>query len=75
MTADDRMPVHLDVTKLLTLSTDHRTIRLNVPRLQLAAQSKPLDIFLDLDSNMVLQVMVRLVELRAQMTPASNTRH
>ena len=65
-----RMPVAIDQHQMWRLTTDRKTVRMRVPPIKLAGQSKPLDIFVDLDAKAVDDVLRRLTELRTQMLPA-----
>jgi hypothetical protein len=51
------------------LSTDRRTIRLQLPPFRLARRKTPIEIHLDFEAEAVDEMLQRLTELRAQMLP------
>lgn len=65
-----RMPVAIDQHQMWRLTADRKTVRMRISPIKLAGQSKPLDIFVDLDAKSVGDVLHRLSDLRTQMLPA-----
>ena len=56
--------------QLWTLSTDRKTVRLQLPQMIVDGVTKPLNVHLDLNARTVDDVIARLTVLRAQMLPA-----
>ena len=59
----------IDPATMWTLNANKRSIRLNLPPLQVAGQHRPLFIALDLETTTVDEIIDRLLSLRADMLP------
>ncbi len=68
---DERQRVDLDAAKLWSLK-DERTVRLNMPPVNIAGHDEALRIYFELDAAAVDDVIARLVGLRAKMVPKRN---
>lgn len=62
-------PLSFSQARLWRLSTDRRTIRLQLPPFRLARRKTPIEIHLDFEAEAVDEMLQRLTELRAQMLP------
>jgi hypothetical protein len=63
------VPVSATQAEMWVLSADRRTVRLNIPPVQLASHAKPVTIQLACDAKAVDEILDRLTVLRSQMDP------
>ena len=64
-----KVPVSATQAEMWVLSADRRTVRLNIPPIQLAGRAKPVTLQLDCDAQAVDEILDRLTVLRSQMDP------
>jgi hypothetical protein len=64
-----RVPIRISQAQLWRLSTDRRTVRLQLPPLRLADLKKPVEVHLDFEAEAVDEILQRLSELRTHMEP------
>ena len=64
-----KVPVSTTQAEMWVLSADRRTVRLNIPPIQLAGHDKPVTLQLACDAKAVDEILDRLTVLRSQMDP------
>ena len=64
---EDKVPVDTPPEEMWTLSSDRRTVRLDVPPVTVAGLRGPVQVRLDFDAEAVDDVLRRLIVLRARM--------
>ena len=64
-----QIPVSTTQAEMWELSPDRRTVRLNIPPVQITGRAKPLTLHLDCDAQAVDEMLDRLTVLRSQMDP------
>ncbi len=67
-----KIPLSVTQEEMWVLSSDRRTVRLNIPAVPIAGLPKPLNVHLDCDAVAIEEMIERLTALRARMLPASS---
>jgi len=70
MKPQDMMPIEHDQFQMWQISSDRRSVRMELPGLPVDGLPEPLQVKIDFNAGIVDQIIERLLVLRAQMLPA-----